>query len=119
FSFVVYGDSRSMMVLPDRADQEAEARKVMVEMFALAVPENAREIVKKHVRFTYDRATRELAEIVMPFMTASEVTRLTFDKGWVTQASVEDVKLLPGVHRTMYRSEGGAWVAREVVNEVQ
>src|SRR4051794_34809698 len=120
FSFAVYGDSRSMMVLPDRADQEAGARQMMVDTFALAVPEKAaRELVKKHVKLTYDPATRELTEMVMPFMTASEVTTLTFDKGWVTQASVEDVKLLPGVHRTMYRSEGGAWVASEVVNEVQ
>src|SRR4029077_5435820 len=31
----------------------------------------------------------------------------------------EDIRLLPGVRRTIYRSEGGAWVAREVVNEVQ
>ena len=31
---------------------------------------------------------------------------LTVDKGWVTEASVEDVKLLPGVHRTMFRLAG-------------
>src|SRR5947207_14792759 len=116
FSFAVYGDSRSMMVLPDGADQEAEARKLMVDLFVLAFPEKAaRELVKKHVKLSYDPATKELAGMVMPFMTASEVTTLTFDKGWVTQASVEDVKLLPGVHRTMYRSVGRAWVARDVV----
>ncbi len=104
FSFVVYGDSRSMMVLPDRADQEAQARKMMVDMFALAVPEKvARHMAKRLVKLTYDPDTGELAGMVMPFMTASEVTRLTFDKGWVTQASVEDVRLLPGVHRTIYR----------------
>jgi predicted phosphohydrolase len=44
---------------------------------------------------------------------------LTVDKGWVTEASVEDVKLLPGVHRTMFRLEGGDWVAREIVKDVQ
>ena len=38
---------------------------------------------------------------------------LTVDKGWVTEASVEDVKLLPGVRRTMFRLQGGEWVARE------
>jgi hypothetical protein len=54
----------------------------------------------------------------MPFDTASEVTTLTLDKGWVTEASVVDVKLLPGVSRTMFRLEGGEWVAREVVDEV-
>src|SRR5438128_146064 len=120
FSFAVYGDSRSMMVLPDRADQEAEARKLMVDVFAISVPEKAaQEMVKKHVKLRYDPATKELATMVMPYMTASEVTTLTFDKGWVTQASVEDIKLLPGAHRTMYRSDGRAWVAREVVKEVQ
>lgn len=46
-------------------------------------------------------------------------TTLTFDKGWVTSASVEDVKLLPGVHRTMFRLEGGQWVAREVVRDIK
>ena len=44
---------------------------------------------------------------------------LTVDKGWVTEASVEDVKLLPGVHRTMFRLSGGDWVAREIVKDVQ
>jgi len=44
---------------------------------------------------------------------------LTVDKGWVTEASVEDVKLLPGVRRTMFRLPGGEWVAREVVKDVQ
>src|SRR5205823_6397626 len=35
FSFAVYGDSRSMMYLPYKADQEAEARDLMVDMFEL------------------------------------------------------------------------------------
>ena len=43
---------------------------------------------------------------------------LTVDQGWVTEASVEDVKLLPGVHRTMFRLQGGDWVAREIVGHV-
>ena len=44
---------------------------------------------------------------------------MTIDKGWVTEASVEDVKLLPGVRRTMFRLHGGEWVAREIVKDVQ
>jgi len=32
---------------------------------------------------------------------------------------VEDVKLLPGVHRTMFRLSGGDWVAREIVKDVR
>jgi hypothetical protein len=44
---------------------------------------------------------------------------LTVNKGWVTEASVEDVKLLPGVRRMMFRLQGGEWVAREIVKDVQ
>jgi len=120
FSFAVYGDSRSMMYLPYKAEQEAEARDLMVEMFELVLPEHvAAEVVKKDVKLIYDPATHELVEMVMPFDTRSEVTYLTIDKGWVTEASVEDVKLLPGVRRTMFRLHGGDWVARGVVKDVQ
>jgi len=120
FSFAVYGDSRSMMYLPYRSDQEQEARQLMVDMFELVLPVHVAEaVVQKHVKLTYDPATKELVQMVMPFDTASEVTTLKLDKGWVTEASVEDVKLLPGVQRTMFRLEGGEWVAREVVKDVQ
>jgi Calcineurin-like phosphoesterase len=120
FSFAVYGDSRSMMYLPFRADQEADARQIMVEIFELVFPQKtAQAVVQKDVKFIYDPATHELVQVVMPFMTASEVTTLTLDKGWVTKASVEDVKLLPGVHRTMFELPGGEWVAREVVQSVK
>ena len=120
FSFAVYGDSRSMMYLPYKAEQEAEARKLMVEMFDLVLPEKvSEEVVQKYVKQIYDPTTKELVQMVMPFDTRSEVTTLTLDKGWVTEASVEDVKLLPGVHRTMFRLQGGEWVAREVVRDVK
>jgi len=120
FSFAVYGDSRSMMYLPYKAEQEAEARKLMVEMFDLVLPEKvSEEVVQKYVKLIYDPTTKELVQMMMPFDTRSEVTTLTLDKGWVTEASVEDVKLLPGVHRTMFRLQGGEWVAREVVKDVK
>jgi Calcineurin-like phosphoesterase len=120
FSFDVYGDSRSMMYLPHKADQEAEARKLMVDMFELAVPpELAEGVVQKDVKLIYNPDTKELVQMIMPFMTASEVTTLKFDQGWVTEASVEDIKLLPGVSRTMYHAAGGEWVAREVAKDVQ
>jgi predicted phosphohydrolase len=120
FSFDVYGDSRSMMYLPYKQDQEAEARKLIVDMFELVVPLSAADaLVRKDVKLTYDPATKELVRMVMPFMTPSEVATLKFDKGWVTEASVEDVKLLPGVSFTMYRVSGGDWVAREVVKDVK
>src|SRR5438094_914538 len=120
FSFAVYGDSRSMMYLPYKSDEEAQARDLMADMFELVLPEKvAEEVVKKDVKLIYDPATHELVEMVMPFMTHSEVTYLTIDKGWVTEASVEDVKLLPGVRRTMFRLQGGDWVAREMVKDVK
>lgn len=120
FSFDVYGDSRSMMYLPYKQDQEAEARELMVDMFELALPaKEAPEVVQKYVKLTYDPSNHELVQIVMPFMTSSEVTTLTLDKGWVTEASVEDVKLMPGVRHTMFRLQGGDWVAREVVKDIR
>jgi len=120
FSFAVYGDSRSMMYLPYKAGEEAAARELMTDMFELVLPEKvAAEVVQKDVKLIYDPATHELVEMVMPFMTHSEVTYLTVDKGWITEASVEDVKLLPGVRRTMFRLHGGDWVARGVVNAVK
>ena len=79
----------------------------------------AEEVVKKDVKLIFDPVTKELVQVVMPFMTKSEVMTLTVDQGWVTEASVEDVKLLPGVHRTMFRLQGGEWVAREIVRDVQ
>lgn len=55
FSFAVYGDSRSMMYLPYKADQEAEARELMVDMFELVLPEKvAADVVKKDVKLIYD-----------------------------------------------------------------
>src|SRR5215475_2927883 len=120
FSFAVYGDSRSMMYLPYKADQKEEATNAMVDMFELVLPEKvAAGVFKEHVKLIYDPATKELAQVIMPFMTHSEVTYMTMDKGWVTEAAVEDVKLLPGVRRTMFRLHGGEWVARGVVNDVK
>src|SRR5204863_681390 len=77
------------------------------------------DVVAKAVKLTFDPITKDLIQIDMPFVTAAEHTTLKLDKGWVTEASVEDVKLLPGVHKTMFRLEGGTWVAREIVKDVQ
>src|SRR5262249_15433283 len=120
FSFAVYGDSRSMMYLPYMETQKQEATDAMVDMFELVLPAKvAPEVVKKDVKLIYDPATKELTQVIMPFMTHSEVTYMTLDKGWVTEAAVEDVKLLPGVRRTMFRLHGGEWVAHGVVNDVK
>ena len=120
FSFAVFGDSRSMMYLPEKADQKSEATKLIVDMFNLVLPEKvAAETVEKNVKLTYDPGSGELVQIVMPFMSQSQVMTLTIDKGWVTEASVEDVKLLPGVRRVMFRLHAGEWLAREVVRDIQ
>src|SRR6266705_2594521 len=119
FSFAVYGDSRPMMYLPPK-DGKPDLVKLFVEMFGLVMPEKiAEEVVKKDVKMIFDPETKELIQIIMPFMTKTEVMTLTVDKGWVTEASVEDVKLLPGVHRTMFRLQGGEWVTHEIVKDVQ
>jgi len=120
FSFAAYGDSRSMAFLPYRADQEAEAREVMTGMWNLMMPQKeAEERVKKDVKLTYDPATHELVAMVMPFHAAGEVAYLTIDKGWVTEATIENVKLLPGVRIPFFRLVAGDWVAREIVKSVQ
>src|SRR5262249_8106462 len=120
FSFAVYGDSRSMMYLPYKSSQRDEAIKLMVDMFELVLPEKvSEEVVRRDVRLTYDPATDELVQIVMPFDTKSEVTTLTADEGWAPEASAEDVKRLPGGRRTMFRLQGGGGVARKFVKDVQ
>ena len=75
----------------------------MVQMFDLILE----EVARKDVELIYDPATRELVQIVMPVMTKSDVTTLTVDKSWFTEVFAENVKLLPGVDRTMFRLEGG------------
>src|SRR4030095_6260020 len=67
----------------------------------------------------FDPATRARIKVIMPFMSKTQVTTLTVDQGWVTEASVEDVKLLPGVHRTMFRLSGGEGVSQKIVKDVR
>jgi predicted phosphohydrolase len=118
FSFVAVGDTRPMMYLPENAG-EPDYVKFFVELFGVVMPEKvAEEVVKRDVKMIFDPVTKELIQVQMPFLTKSEVTTLTVDKGWVTEASVEDVKLLPGVHRTMFRLQGGEWVSSEIVKDV-
>ena len=95
FSFAAVGDTRPMMYLPSK-DGKPELTKLFVELFGLVMPEKiAEEVVKKDVRMIFDPDTKELIKIIMPFMTKTEIMTMTVDKGWVTEASVEDVKLRP------------------------
>ncbi len=91
-----------------------------MDVFALVLGEQpALEVVKKFVKLTFDPDTKELVHIEMPFESKTELAFITLDKGWVTECAVEDVKLLPGVRRTIFRLSGGDWVAREMVRDVQ
>jgi Calcineurin-like phosphoesterase len=119
FSFAACGDSRPMMYLPYK-DGNPDLVRLFVEMFGLVMPERvAEEVVKRDVKMIFDPATKDLVQVVMPFMSKTEVMTLSVDQGWVTRALVEDVKLLPGVHREMFQLEGGDWVAREIVGHVR
>jgi hypothetical protein len=119
FSFAACGDSRPMMYLPYK-DGHPDLVRLFVEMFGLVMPEKvAEEVVRRDVKMIFDPDTKELAQVIMPFMTRSEVMTLSVDQGWVTRATVEDVKLLPGVHREMFQLQGGEWVAREIVKHVR
>src|SRR6478609_4048509 len=119
FSFAAYGDSRPMMYLPVK-DGKPDLTKLFVEMFGLVMPQRMAEaVVARDVKMIFDPVSKELIRVIMPFTSKTEVMTLTVDQGWVTEASVEDVKLLPGVHRTMFRLAGGEWVAREIVKDVK
>jgi hypothetical protein len=119
FSFIMYGDSRTMMYLPFKQRDESNIYKALLQVFELAMPAKmAEEVIKKDVKLTFDPTTKELTNVVMPFETKTEVAYLKIDKGWVTDATVEDTKLLPGVHRTMFRLSGGDWVARDMLAAV-
>ena len=97
FLFAALGDSRPMMYLPYKQGQ-GELTKLFVEMFGLVLPARVAEaVVKRDVRMLFDPVTKDLIQIDMPLYTGSEHTRLTLRNGWITEASVEDVKLLPGV----------------------
>src|SRR5246127_3631011 len=102
FSFAACGDSRPMMYLPVK-DGHPDLVGLFVEMFGLVMPEKvAEEVVKRYVKLIFDPTTKELSQVVMPFMSRSEVMTLSVDQGWVTRASVEDMKLLPGIHREIF-----------------
>ena len=115
FSFAAVGDTRPMMYLPLKEGQP-DLNKFFVEMFGLVMPEKVAEaVVAKDVKMIFDPVTKDLIKVVMPFASKTEVMTLTVDKGWVTEASVEDLKLLPGVHRTMFRLQGGSRDRESVV----
>ena len=120
FSFAVYGDSRSMMYLPAGQEQQAAASELLTNMISLLMPAPvAVEVIQKATKFTYDPTTKQLVQIVMPFESSDQIMTMRVDQGWVTQALVENVKFQPGVQSTMFRLEGGDWVAREVARTVK
>ncbi len=120
FSFVAYGDSRSMMYLPYTKADTAKIHAALVRLFSLILGERVAEaIVQKDVKLSFDPKTGALTGVEMPLYTRTEVARLTFQDGWITEATVEDIKLAPGVRTVMYRNFGGDWVANSVVREMK
>ena len=120
FSFAAYGDARTMIYIPYDQDHEAEARHLLAGMFNLVMPEKAAEdVVAKSIHLRYDPVTHELTGLTEPYMSSGEVAHLRIDKGWVTEAAVEDVKLNPGVWYPFYRMMALDWVADGVVKSVQ
>ena len=119
FSFAAYGDSRPMMYLPVK-DGQPDLTKLFVELFGLVMPEKvAEDGGEAGCEDDLRSGDQGISQGHHAIQVKTEVMTLTVDKGWVTEASVEDVKLLPGVHRTMFRLQGGEWVAREIVKDVQ
>ena len=73
FSFAVCGDSRPMMYLPVK-EGRPDLVGLFVEMFGLVMPDKvAEEVVKRDVKMIFDPTTNELSQVVMPFMSRSEV----------------------------------------------
>lgn len=60
----MYCDSRSMLYLPYKRDEEREAGQLIVDMFELVPAKVAPEVVAKDVKLIYDPSTKELMEIV-------------------------------------------------------
>ena len=70
-SFAVYGNSRPMMYLPYK-DGHPDLVRLFVEMFGLVMPEKVAEaVVKRDVKMIFDPVTKELSQVVMPFMSSA------------------------------------------------
>jgi hypothetical protein len=39
-------------------------------------------VVKRDVKMVFDPVTKDLVQVIMPFMTKSEVMTLSVDQGW-------------------------------------
>ena len=100
FSFAAVGDTRPMMYLPTN-EGKPDLVKLFTEMFGLVMPEKiAEEVVKRDVKMSFDPVTKELVQIVMPFMTRTEVMTLKVEgeqnQASAIAASVQDVSVFSG-----------------------
>jgi hypothetical protein len=87
FSFAACGDSRPMMYLPYK-NGNPDLVRLFVEMFGLVMPERvAEEVVRRDIKMIFDPVTNDLVEVIMPFMSKTEVMTLSIDQGWVTRAT--------------------------------
>ena len=91
----------------------------MVDMFELVLPSNvAAAVVKKDVKLTYDPATKELVQMVMPFI-PQRGDHVDDGQGLGHGGLGRGRETAAGCARAMFRLHGGDWVAREVVKDVQ
>ena len=82
FSFAACGDTRPMMYLPFK-EGNPDLVRLFVEMFGLVMPEQvAEEVVKRDIKMIFDPATKDLIQVIMPFMSKTEVMTLSVDQGW-------------------------------------
>lgn len=120
FSFVVFGDSRTVGKLPPSKDQIEGIQKGLINLYDILVGEKVDlKYIKEKVELTFDPITNALTNARLPLAYKPEIAYLTIDDGWITEASVENPRLLPGIRKTIYRICGGEWVARSATREVR
>ncbi len=112
FSFAVYGDLRPMMYLPSKEGPAGPHEAVRRDVRPGHAEKIAEAVVKRDVKTIFDPVTGDLIKGHHAVQIEVEVMTLTVDNGWVTKASVEDVKLLractPDHIPTCGRRLGGA-----------
>lgn len=120
FSFVAFGDSRTLAKMPNKKEQMEDIYKSVLSMYEFVYEAKLPlDFVKQNALFSFDPVTQELLQIDMPFAIKQEILYLKLNKGWITEASVENLNILPRVRQPILHLYGGEWVMKEVVRNVQ
>ena len=92
----------------------------MVDMFELVLPEKvAAEVVQKDVKLIYDPATKELVQMVMPFMTAQRSDHSDVGQGLGHGGLGRGRETAAGRAPHDVPAARRRWVAREIVKDVK